>query len=284
MRVCYPGAMSALGRHEPRAAFGRRPGRRAAASRHRALLRVIAVLAFAVLAAGAAAAGVLYASLPGVGDAEQRVARLGRPGPTAATALPRRVATAVVSTEDERYWHHGAVDPIALGRVLVQSVAHPGRDAGGSTIVQQLARRLYLPGDDGPLAVLRSIGLAFKLEHRYAKAQILAMYLDSVYLGHGQWGVADASRAYFGTTPGGLSWGEASLLAGLPQAPTADDPVLHFARARARQREVLHRLVANHDLTPRQATAAYRHTPRPGTRARYPSEKRRMLAPPTTRQ
>lgn len=238
-------------------------------SRPRLRPGAVALLAGAtllLLAVGAGAAGVLYASLPGVADAGRRAAaRLGGSPPVRAAALPRRVATAVVAVEDERYWHHGAVDPIALGRALVQSVEHPGRDPGGSTIAQQLARQLYLPaeGAGGALVTPQAIGIALKLEARYTKAQVLAMYLNSVYLGHGQYGVAAASRAYFHTTPARLTWGEASLIAGLPQAPSADDPLLHFARARARQREVLARLVANRDLTAPQAAAAFRGTPRP---------------------
>jgi penicillin-binding protein 1A len=224
----------------------------------------LAVVALAILAIGAGTAMALYASLPGVADAGQRVsALLGHRERVAGSALPRRVSEAVVAVEDGRYWHHGAVDPVAVGRALIDGIAHPGRDPGGSTIAQQLAKLLYPDGDGGMPAVLRSVGLAFKLEHRYSKAQILAMYLNSVYLGHGHRGVADASRGYFATAPERLTWGEASLLAGLPQAPSADDPVLHFARARVRQRAVLRRLVADHDLTPAQAAAAYRHTPRP---------------------
>jgi membrane peptidoglycan carboxypeptidase len=207
----------------------------------------------------------VYVTLPGVGDAARRVAASLRAhgGTVTGVPLPRRIATAIVAVEDERYWRHGAVDPVAIARAAAVGIAHPGRDSGGSTIAQQLAKVLYLRGADGPVATLKAVGLAFKLEHRWSKARILAFYLDSVYFGHGHWGIAAASRGYFGTTPGGLSWGEASLLAGLPQAPSADDPVAHFAAARARQRQVLHQLVANHDLTAAQAAAAYEHTPRP---------------------
>jgi membrane peptidoglycan carboxypeptidase len=220
--------------------------------------RRAALLAFVALTLSGVA---LYATLPGVGDAQRRVAAHHQPllrGP-----LPARVAAAVVAVEDERYWRHGAIDPIAIGRAALEGIAHPGRDTGGSTIAQQLAKQLYERGSDGPLATLRAVGLAFKLEHRYSKAQILAMYLDSVYFGHGYWGIAAASRGYYGTTPGQLTWGEATLLAGLPQAPSADDPVLHFAAARARQRQVLRQLVRNHGLSAAQASAAYASTPRP---------------------
>jgi membrane peptidoglycan carboxypeptidase len=227
----------------------------------RRLARAVAVL-LALCAAGAAS---VYVTLPGVGDAARRVdAGLRAHGGTpTGLPLPRRIAVAVVAVEDERYWRHGAIDPLALARAAVEGVAHPGRDSGGSTIAQQLAKVLYLRGANGAMATLKAVGLAFKLEHRWPKARILGFYLDSVYYGHGYWGIAAASRGYFGTTPARLTWGEASLLAGLPQAPSALDPVAHFAAARARQREVLHQLVANHDLTAAQAAAAYAHTPRP---------------------
>jgi penicillin-binding protein 1A len=93
------------------------------------------------------------------------------------------------------------------------------------------------------------------------------MYLNGVYFGHGYWGIDAASHGYFGVWPRRLSWGEASLLAGLVQAPTADDPVTHFAAARARQREVLRQLVATSSLTVAQAARAYAHTPRPPSAA-----------------
>jgi penicillin-binding protein 1A len=216
------------------------------------------------VAACVAGGAWLYATLPGVGNAPRLAAARLHGAPATRAPLPHRITTAVVAVEDERYWHHGAVDPVSLARVAVDSVVHPGRDGGGSTVAQQLARVLYLHGGaGGVLNTARAIGLAFKLEGRYSKTQILAMYLDSVYFGHGHWGIGAASRGYFGVSPRELTWGEASLLAGLPQAPSRDDPVRHFTAARARQREVLRQLVANHYLTAAQAATAYRQTPRP---------------------
>jgi membrane peptidoglycan carboxypeptidase len=231
----------------------------------RALRRRVALVLAGLLVVCAAGAGRLYWTLPGVADAPGRVAAELRAhhGVAIRGTLPPRVATAVVAVEDKRYWHHGAIDPIAIARAAVEGIAHPGRDTGGSTIAQQLARGLYLGGDQSVLATLRSVGLAFKLEHRYSKARILAMYLDSAYFGHGYWGIEAASHGYFRRTPSRLTWGEATLLAGLPQAPSAYDPVRHFAAARARQRQVLHRLVADGRLSAAQAAAAFTHTPRP---------------------
>jgi Transglycosylase len=236
----------------------------ASGSRMRLRVRQLAALAAAVACAGGA---WLYQTLPGVGDAPRRVLAELRahdgmllPGPP-----PARVAAAVVAVEDGRYWHHGAADPVAIARALVDSVGHPGRDAGGSTIAQQLPKVLYLRDPAGGLATLRAIGLAFKLAHRYTKSQILSMYPNAIYFGHGHWGIEAASHGYFGVSARRLSWGEASMLAGLPQAPTADDPVSHFAAGRTRQREVLLRLVARGELNAAQAATAYDRTPRPSS-------------------
>ena len=84
------------------------------------------------------------------------------------------------------------------------------------------------------------------------------MYLDVVYYGHHYWGDVAAARGYFGVPPDRLDWAQAAMLAGLPQAPSAYDPLGHFALAKQRQLHVLNQLVANHDLTRRQAQAAFR--------------------------
>jgi penicillin-binding protein 1A len=96
---------------------------------------------------------------------------------------------------------------------------------------------------------LRAVGLAYKLESRYSKAQILDMYLNAIYFGHGFYGVERASRGYFGRSVNELSWGQATLLAGLPQAPSAFDPFVHPGLSRARQRDVLRQLVARRILS-----------------------------------
>jgi penicillin-binding protein 1A len=99
--------------------------------------------------------------------------------------------------------------------------------------------------------------LGIKLELSYPKAEILRMYADVAYFGHGYYGLAAASCGYFGVTPAGLNWPQAALLAGLMQAPTADNPVAHYAAARVRESHVLGRLVAMGKLTPAQARGAY---------------------------
>jgi len=158
----------------------------------------------------------------------------------------------VVAVEDERFYDHGALDPEALVRALWTTLTRQHVDPGGSTITQQLAKLLYVSGT-GAGGRLRDVGLAFKLEEHYSKRQILEMYLNVTYFGGGFYGIDAAARGYFGRPPGALTWTQASMLAGLPQAPSAFDPQQHLAAARARQREVLQRMVASGVLSAAQA-------------------------------
>jgi membrane peptidoglycan carboxypeptidase len=165
---------------------------------------------------------------------------------------PRRLVAAVVSVEDEHFGDNVAVNVLSgVGRAALAAV-DGGADPGGSTIEQQLARQLY-PGG----STLQDIGLGVKLALSYDKAQIMRMYLNVGYYGHGFWGVAEAAKGYFATTPARLSWAEAAMLGGLLQAPSDYDPLAHYALARARERHVLAQLVVNGHLTPRQAAEIF---------------------------
>ena len=235
---------------------GRPPGL-APAHRPLPLRRVLGVvMALAVL--GAIVFAGLLLALPGVGDAPARARGLAGahdaayPGP----ALPPRVASSLVATEDHRFYSEPGIDPVAVGRLILGRL-EGGPDQGGSTLYQQLARMLYLPGRSGMPAEAEQVLLGIKLDLSYPKAQILQMYADVAYFGHGYYGLTAASCGYFARPPVGLSWGQAAMLAGLVQAPSADDPLAHLANARARQAHVLIRLVAIGKLTPRQAAQAY---------------------------
>jgi penicillin-binding protein 1A len=131
-------------------------------------------------------------------------------------------------------------------------------DQGGATLYQQLAKMLYTPGRSGPAVEAEQIILGIKLDLTYSKSQILRLYADVAYFGRGYYGLAQASCGYFGVTPAGLTWPQAALLAGLMQAPSADNPVAHFTVARAREAHVLGRLVATGTLSQAQAARAYR--------------------------
>lgn len=216
-----------------------------------AVISIVTVVLFA-------AAAVYVISLPGVGDAPARVHRILAahhgiydPGPP-----PRKLGEAVVAVEDEHFYSNFLVNILSgVGRAGLATVqASP--DPGGSTIQQQLAKQLY--GEGSSLgSTLREIGLGVKLSLHYSRAEILNMYLNAVYYGHGYWGDAAAARGYFGANPDQLDWAQAAMLAGLPQAPSAYDPLEHLALAKERQRHVLDQLVANHYITDVQADAAY---------------------------
>ncbi len=150
------------------------------------------------------------------------------------------MTASLVATEDHRFYSEPGIDPAAVGRVILGRFTK-GPDQGGATLYQQLARMLYVGGQSGMLAEAEQILLGIKLDLNYSKAHILRMYAAVAYFGHGYYGLAAAS------------W-----LAGLVQAPSADDPFSHFANARASEAHVLVRLIAMRQLTPAQATQAYR--------------------------
>lgn len=163
---------------------------------------------------------------------------------------------AVVATEDERFYRHQGIDLLGVARALPYDLVHLSFAQGASTITEQLAKNLYLGGNDrNPWRKLEDAAVAVKLEDRYTKAQILDSYLATSYFGDGARGLAAASEHYFGIPPRRLDAAQASLLAGLIKAPSVYDPRTHPGRARSRQVEVLRSLVRQGDLATSQAAA-----------------------------
>jgi membrane carboxypeptidase/penicillin-binding protein len=211
----------------------------------------------ALLLACGSAFGLAWVLTPSVGDAQARTAALLRShgGISDQGVAPALVTKALVATEDSRFYSHSGLDPKGLARGLVSLVTHGSLQ--GATLDAQLAKLLYADGAPGILEHVQEGVLAVKLDAKYSKQQILAMYLDAAYFGHNAYGVEQAAQTYFGLPADQLSWGQASLLAGLVNAPTAYDPTAHLHLARSRQQHVLARLVATHVLTRQQADAAY---------------------------
>jgi membrane peptidoglycan carboxypeptidase len=189
---------------------------------------------------------------PALARAFDRAHHAAYPGPP----VPARFADSLVATEDHRFYGEPGVDPLAIGRV-VRGRLTGQPDQGGATLYQQLAKMLYTPGRSGLSVQVEQIMLGIKLDLSYPKAEILRMYADVAYFGHGYYGLAAASCGYFGVTPAGLNWPQAALLAGLVQAPSADNPIAHYKVARAREAHVLDRLAATKKLTQAQANRAY---------------------------
>ncbi len=161
---------------------------------------------------------------------------------------------AVVAAEDRNFYSEGGIDPTAIVRAALHDVTGGGTE-GASTITQQLARIDFLSQEQSLIRKLREILLADEIDHRYSKNDILAAYLNTVYFGQGAYGVAAAAQVYFGRSPANLTLAEASLLAGVLQAPSADDPLQNPTAAFSRQHYVLTSMVSVGDITTAVAAA-----------------------------
>ena len=219
----------------------------------RRLLRLLLRAVAAFVALCVLLLGIAWVATPGVDDARQRVtAHLADHGaPALSGDVPGKVADALIATEDSRFRSNGGVDWRGVLRAPLGLVV--GQDLGGSTLEQQLAKNLYEDGENGPVEKAREVALAMKIDRAFSKDEILRMYLDDGYYGHGFYGLTDAAQGYFGVAPADLTWAQATVLAGLFQAPSAYDPLVHPDRAKARQAHVLDRLVAVGRLTRAQA-------------------------------
>jgi penicillin-binding protein 1A len=214
------------------------PASRPATALRRARRALVALVVVALLPFGAA-----WATTPGVDDARARVdARLAAHAGTALGGeIPPRIAAALLATEDSHFADHIGIDWRGALRAPLGLVS--GEDRGGSTVHQQLARVVYEDGATDPLAKARAVVLAVKLDCAWSNEELLRMYLDAAYFGHGFYGVDAAARGYFDAAPGDLDWAQATVLVGLVQAPSAYDPLAHPELAKARQAVVLERLV-----------------------------------------
>lgn len=217
---------------------------------------MVAVVALIVVAGLGVA--VLFVVTPSVSNAVARVSALAAHDGASHTngRVPPRFAESIVASEDSRFYSEFGIDPVGVARAAWMAATRPGVDPGGSTLSQQLAKQLYTGGHDTPWDIARQMALAVKLNLRYSKAQILRMYAGTVYFGDGLSGLHNAACGYFGVPPQQLTLAQASLLAGLVQAPTAYNPLRHLSLARARQQYVLGRLVATGKITPAQSRVA----------------------------
>ncbi|HKD88241.1 MAG TPA: biosynthetic peptidoglycan transglycosylase [Streptosporangiaceae bacterium] len=242
-------------------AYGQPPGSKRSVRRQRAVrtAKKTGLAAMALVLAGALAFGVLMLATPAAGNARQLALAFDRQhgAPYPGVAVPYRVATALESTEDHRFKQEPGVDPIAVLRVAYGAVTGRG-DQGGATLYQQLAKMLYTPGQSSPTAEAEQIALAIKLKYAYSSPEILRLYADVAYFGHGFYGLEEASCGYFGVRPDRLSWPQAALLAGLVQGPSADDPIDHPGAGVARERHVLGRLVSVGAISKSRADAYLR--------------------------
>src|SRR5580693_1201974 len=153
--------------------------------------------------------------------------------------LPDYAPKAFVAIEDRRFYSHHGVDPLGILRALLHDVVRRGNAQGGSTITQQLAKNLFLTQERTVSRKLQEVALAFWLEHRFTKSEILELYLNRVYFGAGAYGIEAAAQRYFGKSARQLTVAEAALLAGLVQSPSRLAPSHNPDGAERRARVVL---------------------------------------------
>ena len=169
--------------------------------------------------------------------------------------FPMALKNAVIAIEDDRFYEHSGVDLQGFARALVANLS--GRfNQGASTITMQVARNFFLSNEKKLSRKLYEILLAFKIEQNLSKDQILELYMNQIYLGQRSYGFASAARIYFGKNVADLTIAESAMLAGLPKAPSAYNPVVNFRRAKIRQEYILQRMRDLKYISPEQYATA----------------------------
>ncbi|WP_310614385.1 penicillin-binding protein 1A [Limnohabitans sp.] len=252
----------------------------AAAAAPRSLLGYVLLWAFGLAAAGALVVGLLvavalamaYPQLPDISDLADYRPKLSmrvysvegtqigefgeeRRNLTPFKEIPKVMKDAVLAIEDARFYQHGGVDYIGLARAALANLGR-AKSQGASTITMQVARNVYLSSEKTFTRKIYEILLTSKLEHMLSKDQIFEIYLNQIYLGNRAYGFAAASEAYFGKPLKNISIAEAAMLAGLPKAPSAYNPIVNPKRARSRQLYIIERMEENGFITKEQAAAA----------------------------
>ncbi|MDH5563790.1 MAG: PBP1A family penicillin-binding protein [Nitrospirota bacterium] len=174
--------------------------------------------------------------------------------------IPKSMTQAIVAVEDTRFLEHPGLDIVGIGRAAWTNLKKGGRFQGASTITQQLARALFLSPERTYTRKIKELILAIKMEWVLTKDQILEMYLNQIYFGHGAYGIAAATLTYFDKSVTELSLPEAAFLAGLPKAPNTYSPYRNPELAKSRKELVLHRMVEAGFISEEEAQTAIEKT------------------------
>ncbi len=171
--------------------------------------------------------------------------------------IPKYMKDAVLATEDPRFYQHGGIDYRGILRAALKDIMSVRLKQGGSTITQQLTKVVFLSPERKFTRKIKEIILARRLEKELTKDEILELYLNKVYFGHGAYGVQMASQTYFGKNIWQINQAEAALLAGLPKSPMVYSPYSDVDLTKLRQRQVLTRMVEEGYLTEEQSQRIY---------------------------
>ncbi len=174
--------------------------------------------------------------------------------------VPDVMKQAILSAEDERFFQHGGIDYQGVLRAAIANLTSGGKKQGASTITQQVARNFFLSSEKTYTRKLYEMMLSFKIESSLTKEQIFELYLNQIFLGQRAYGFAAAAQIYYGKSLKQISVAEAAMLAGLPKAPSAFNPVVNPKRARIRQQYVLRRMHELGFIDDKQYEAAQKET------------------------
>lgn len=150
---------------------------------------------------------------------------------------------AVIAVEDHRFYDHGAVDFIALARATFTNIKNKELQEGGSTITQQVAKNIVFNQEQTFLRKLGEILAAYDIEKNYSKKEIFEIYVNSAYFGNGYYGIGQASKGYYNKEPKDLTLDEATMLAGIPNAPSVYAPTVNPDLAKKRQSHVINSML-----------------------------------------
>ncbi len=176
--------------------------------------------------------------------------------PVRLSEVPKNLQDSFIAIEDIRFYQHIGVDPRAILRAVWSNLTNKEISEGGSTITQQLAKNAVLTQEQTLKRKIQEAFVAFQIEKKYSKSEILEMYLNQIYFGQGAYGVQSAARIYFGKDVSKLSLAQCAMLAGIPKSPNYYSPLNNFKAAKARQEVVLDQLVRYQFITPEEAATA----------------------------
>jgi len=170
--------------------------------------------------------------------------------------MPKQLLQAFISAEDSRFYQHKGIDIVSIFRAFFKNLEAGTIVQGGSTITQQVTKSFLLTSERTYERKIREAILAYQIDQRLQKDEILYLYLNQIYLGHGAYGVEAAAQNYFNKSVNDLNLAECAILAGLPQAPSKYSPFYHYEKAKARQIYVLNQMVDKGYITKEQAAEA----------------------------
>ncbi|MDF7669989.1 PBP1A family penicillin-binding protein [Orbaceae bacterium ESL0721] len=198
--------------------------------------------------------------------------------------IPPMIVKAVIATEDSRFYEHYGIDPVGILRATYVSLKHKEFSQGGSTITQQVAKNFFLTPEKSISRKMREMILAIRMEKALSKEEIMALYLNMINFGSRAYGIASASYTFFGKAADNLTIDEMALLAGLPNAPSAYNPISHPDRALMRRDWVLHRMLEQGYISQNEYDEAIKkplnvsyHTPKIALHAPYVAEMARQF-------